>query len=213
MKENRLQFITHCNERFTHLESAQMALKGGCKWIQLRMKEANDSEWLNIGKKVGQLCKLYGATYILDDRVDLVKPLNADGVHLGKNDLPIDKARIYLGEKYIIGGTANTLTDIIMQAERGANYIGCGPFRFTTTKANLSPLLGLEGYKSIIKEMKRIGLHIPIYAIGGIERNDIPSIMGTGMTGIAMSGTILRATNPEEETNLILKELENSLKY
>ena len=108
-----LQFITHKNKRFGYLEGAMLALKGGCKWVQLRMKEASDSDFLALGKKISTLCKAYGATFIVDDRVEMVKYLNADGVHLGKNDMPIEEARSILSsDKIIIGGTANTFDDI-----------------------------------------------------------------------------------------------------
>ncbi len=86
----------------------------------------------------------------------------------------------------------------------GADYIGCGPFRFTTTKKDLSPVLGLEGYRSIILQMKEANIHLPIVAIGGITLEDIPSIMETGITGIALSGTILRAKDPVAETKRIM---------
>jgi thiamine-phosphate pyrophosphorylase len=96
-----------------------------------------------------------------------------------------------------------------MHYEAGADYIGCGPFRFTTTKKNLSPVLGLEGYREIVRKMKMEGIDLPIVAIGGIEKEDIPSLMGTGITGIALSGSILRAEHPKEEMNEIIKTVES----
>ena len=140
-------------------------------------------------------------------RVELVRKLKADGVHLGKNDMPIAEARKILGKDFLIGGTANTFDDVQAHYEAGADYIGCGPFRFTTTKEKLSPILGLEGYRSIVQQMKAEGIHLPIVAIGGITLEDIPAIMQTGVTGIALSGTILRAANPVEETKKIVSQL------
>ena len=199
-----LQFITHYTEQYTYAESARMALEGGCRWIQLRMKNASREEWLQTGAEVEALCRRYGATFIIDDHVDIVKILNADGVHLGKNDMPIDEARRILGPGHIIGGTANTIEDVEMHARRGADYIGCGPYRFTTTKERLAPVLGTEGYRKIMAGMKSRGLRLPVVAIGGITRNDIPQLLQTGIDGIALSGTILRAADPAEETRLIL---------
>lgn len=199
-----LQFITHYTEQYTYAESARMALEGGCRWIQLRMKNASREEWLQTGAEVEALCRRYGATFIIDDHVDMVKILNADGVHLGKNDMPIDEARRILGPGHIIGGTANTIEDVEMHARRGADYIGCGPYRFTTTKERLAPVLGTEGYRKIMAGMKSRGLRLPVVAIGGITRNDIPQLLQTGIDGIALSGTILRAADPVEETRLIL---------
>ena len=109
-----------------------------------------------------------------------------------------------LGSSFIIGGTANTFEDVKAHHEASANYIGCGPFRFTTTKKNLSPVLGLDGYRHIVKQMKDANIQLPIVAIGGITAEDIPAIMQTGVTGIALSGTILHAENPIEEMKKII---------
>ena len=199
-----LQFITHYTDQYTYYDSARMALQGGCRWIQLRMKDAPIDAIRTEALRIQKLCREYHSLFIIDDHVKLVKELKADGVHLGKNDMPIAEARQLLGEGFIIGGTANTFEDVKMHYEAGADYIGCGPFRFTTTKKNLSPILGLEGYRSIVSQMKEAGIHLPIVAIGGITFEDIPSIMATGVTGIALSGTILRADNPIEETRRII---------
>ncbi len=150
-----------------------------------------------------------GATFIIDDRVELVRELGADGVHLGLKDMPIADARRILGDRFIIGGTANTFDDVKSHWEAGADYIGCGPFRFTTTKKNLSPILGLEGYRNIMSQMKEHGIEIPLVAIGGIEASDIPAIMETGVSGIALSGTVLRDENPAEKMKQIIKILQN----
>ncbi|MCQ2251763.1 MAG: thiamine phosphate synthase [Bacteroidales bacterium] len=202
-----IQFIMHHNERFSYLDSARLALEGGCKWIQLRMKEASDAEIVACGKEVSALCKKYGATFIIDDHVELVREIGADGVHLGKNDMPINEARKIMGEKFIIGGTANTYADVENHYRNGANYIGCGPFRFTTTKKNLSPILGLDGYSDVVSQMKKNGIDIPIVAIGGITEADIPAVMATGVTGIALSGEVLNAADPVAKMKTILKLL------
>ena len=199
-----VQFITHYTERHSYLDSARMALEGGCRWIQLRMKESPTAEVEAVARKVQRLCKEHEAIFIIDDYVDLAKKLEADGVHLGKNDMPVAEARRTLGEGFLIGGTANTFEDIQAHCRNGADYIGCGPFRHTTTKKNLSPILGLEGYAGIIRRMEEEGISLPVVAIGGITRTDIPAILQTGVTGIALSGTILRADNPVEETRRIL---------
>ena len=133
----------------------------------------------------------------------------ADGVHLGKNDMPVDEARKMLGRNRIIGGTANTFEDVERLSRQGADYIGCGPFRFTTTKKNLSPVLGLEGYRSITAQMKAHDILLPIVAIGGILHQDIPAIMQTGVTGIAVSGAVLNAENPVEEMRLFISAMDN----
>lgn len=206
-----IQFITHYTEQYDYLDSVRLALAGGCRWVQLRIKDISDAELKPIALEAQQLCREASATFIIDDHVELVKEIHADGVHLGLHDMPIAEARQLLGPDYIIGGTANTFADVAHHYQAGANYIGCGPFRYTTTKKNLSPILGLEGYEAIVKQMKEQHIDLPIVAIGGITAEDIPSIMQTGVTGIALSGTVLRAKDPiSEMQNLIrLTQLTN----
>ena len=200
-----VQFITHYTERYSYLDSVRIALEGGCRWIQLRMKEASIKEILPIAQKAMNLCRKYDATFIIDDCVELAKQIGADGVHLGKNDMPIAEARKILGKDFIIGGTANTFEDVQMLHQAGADYIGCGPFRFTTTKKNLSPIIGLEGYQQIISLMKENNISLPLIAIGGITKEDLPSLMQTVISGVALSGSILRAENPIEEMKEIIQ--------
>lgn len=199
MKMEKVQFISHHTEKYSYADSVRLALEGGCKWIQLRMKDASEDEILETASQVRKMCDRYEAVFILDDHVRLVEQTGADGVHLGKNDMPVDEARRLLGNGKIIGGTANTLDDIIMHCSRGADYIGCGPFRFTTTKKNLAPVLGLEGYKEIMEGLGKAGIKMPVAAIGGITVEDIPAIMATGINGIAISGSVLKADDPVEE--------------
>lgn len=201
------QYISHYTPSIVYVDGIRMALEGGCKWVQLRMKDAPEEEVLACAKEALPLCRQHGAKFILDDHVELVETAGADGVHLGKNDMPVDEARKILGPDKIIGGTANTIDDIIRLHRQGADYIGCGPFRFTTTKKKLSPVLGLEGYRDIVLKMRENGIDLPIVAIGGITVDDIPSIMGTGVTGIALSGAILNAEDPKSMTESILETL------
>lgn len=200
----QVQFITHENDRFSYVDGARMALDGGCRWIQLRMKDATDDEVREAAAVIQPLCREHDAVFLLDDRVELAKELKADGVHLGRNDMPVSEARRVLGEEFIIGGTANTFEDVERLWREGADYIGCGPFRFTTTKANLSPVLGLDGYRDIITRMAAAGIDLPVVAIGGILYDDIPAVMSTGVHGIALSGAVLDAENPVEEMRRIV---------
>ena len=200
-----IQFITHETETVGYVEGARMALEGGCRWIQLRMKDASDDEVREAAAEIQPMCKAHDAIFLLDDRVELAKELKADGVHLGKNDMPVDEARRVLGEEFIIGGTANTFEDIERLARQGADYIGCGPFRFTTTKKNLAPVIGIEGYRDIIEKMEAAGIDLPVVSIGGITADDIDDILATGVRGIAVSGTVRRAENPVEEMKQIIQ--------
>lgn len=206
----RLQFITNGSSAEQHLKGAEAALRGGCRWVQLRMKDATPEEIVETGRKLRRLADLHAhAIFILDDHAELVAETGADGVHLGKNDMSPEEARKILGPEKIIGSTANRLDDIRLAARRGADYIGLGPFRFTTTKKNLSPVLGLEGYRSILAGCSREGISLPVVAIGGITLSDIPAIIATGSAGVAVSGAILNASSPEAETGKWIQRLEN----
>lgn len=199
-----LQFITHETEQFSYREGAFMALEAGCKWIQLRMKDVAIETVRQLAEELKKACENHHALLIIDDYVEVAREVKADGVHLGKNDMPIEEARKLLGEGFIIGGTANTFEDVKRHYEAGADYLGIGPFRFTTTKKNLSPVLGLEGYRNIKQQMIEAGIILPAVAIGGITVEDIPAILATGIEGIAMSGAILQAHDPAAEIKRIL---------
>lgn len=198
-----LQFITHRTERYDEIAGTRAVLAGGCRWVQLRMKDASDEEYLRVGREVARLCRAAGAVFLLDDRVHLVRELDADGVHLGKHDMPVDEARRLLGTECRIGATANTFADIERAAALGADYIGLGPYRFTETKRNLSPVLGLEGYRSIAAQCRAAGISLPTVAIGGIGAADVAALLAAGVDGIALSGALLRADDPAAETQKI----------
>lgn len=203
-----LQFITHTNNNYaTPTEGAAQALRGGCRWIQLRMKGVAESEVEAEGRKLRALCDAYGAKLILDDHVSLVRHIGADGVHLGKQDMPVGEARALLGPGVIIGATANSFEDIERAVAAGADYIGLGPYRFTTTKERLSPTLGLEGYRRIMERMREAGITVPVVAIGGILVDDVAALIEAGVSGVAVSGAILNAENPIEETKRFIDRL------
>jgi thiamine-phosphate pyrophosphorylase len=168
------------------------------------MKDASIDEMRPIAIEAQRLCKEASATFIIDDNVALVKEIGADGVHLGKKDMPVDEARHILGDGFIIGGTANTFEDVKGLYLSDADYVGCGPFRFTTTKKGLSPILGLDGYRFIVSRMREEDIDIPVVAIGGITAEDIPKILDTGISGIALSGTVLRSDEPVEEMRKLI---------
>ena len=207
-KNARVQFITHETPQCSTLDGAQMALEGGCRWIQLRMKGADRSTMEATARQLRKMCTDYSATFIIDDEVELALHTGADGVHLGLNDMPIRQARELLGEDFIIGGTANSFCDVQRHYIQGADYIGCGPYRYTTTKANLAPLLGLEGYSRMMHKVRNAGIPLPLVAIGGIGFEDIPALMQTGISGIALSGSILRAADPVREMRRVVSCVE-----
>jgi thiamine-phosphate pyrophosphorylase len=205
--KTKLQYISQGSTIAEQLKNIQEVLENGCEWIQLRFKNQTDTSCLELSKKVQFLCKEHKAILIINDNVSLAQEIDADGVHLGLLDMRIKDARIILGEKKIIGGTANTFEDIQNHIENGCDYVGLGPFRFTTTKENLSPILGLEGYQSITQKMKTYQLNIPVYAIGGITLSDIEELMKIGIQGVALSGIISRNTSKKEIITQINEKL------
>lgn len=207
-----LQFITHPSDRYTIAEEVQMVLEGGCRWIQLRLKDATDEEFRQTALEIIPMCKEHEAFLVFDDRVELAMEMSVHGVHLGKFDMNPLVARETMGAEAIIGCTANTATDIKVFKGKDVDYIGLGPFRFTTTKSKLSPVLGLEGYADIIREIRAAEIELPVVAIGGITIDDIDDIMATGVNGVAMSGAIINAPDPVDYTRAVLAKLYGSKK-
>ncbi len=197
---NKLQYISQGNSIKEQLYNIHQALDNGCDWIQLRYKNATSEDLFDIADSVKLLCDAYTATFIVNDNVHLAKQIDADGVHLGLHDMRVTDARLILGVSKIIGGTANTFEEVLQRVNEKCDYIGLGPLRFTSTKENLSPVLGLEGYQNILQKTKQQNITTPIYAIGGIQLNDVKKLMVCGVHGIAVSGLI---TSHEEQNKLI----------
>ncbi|MEM1326315.1 MAG: thiamine phosphate synthase [Bacteroidota bacterium] len=193
---SKIQYIGAASAQHTQLENIQAALIAGANWIQLRLKNKTTDEVRRTALSVREMCRQHNAQFLLNDFVDIAKEVQADGVHLGQNDMSTTHARQLLGENAIIGGTANTWEQIVAYAAAEAvDYIGLGPFRFTKTKEKLSPVLGLKGYREIVQQCRVHDIQLPIIAIGGIQLTDIESIMTTGVHGIAVSGLITYAEN------------------
>lgn len=210
------QFITSNSDRETALLEAESLLKGGGRWIQLRLKERPETEIIETGRALLPLIRSYGGTLIVNDHPHLAKAIGADGVHMGKNDLTTEEARAILGPEAIIGRTANTPEDVARLCTEAIDYIGLGPYRWTSTKKNLSPILGLNGYSLILDRMKAEGVKLkPIVAIGGITPEDIP-LLGTlaekGLTGVAISSAISAAVDIENAARQFKTEIDRCFK-
>ena len=186
-----IQYITRDDALYTHAEQALLMFRNGIKWVQIRMKNTDDEAIIQQANLALEYADQYGGKLIINDSVTICKMVRSHGIHLGLKDIPVSEARKELGKDVIIGGTANTLKDILYQAKQGCDYIGLGPFRFTDTKKNLSPVIGLEGYKNMKEELKERSFDIPITAVGGIRMEDIPSILSAGINGVAISGALL----------------------
>ena len=204
---NKLQYISQGDTIKEQLYNIQHALDSGCDWIQLRFKSQKAKKSFALAEAVHFLCEEYLANFIINDDVHLAEQMAADGVHLGLSDMSILEARAILGKTKIIGATANTLEDVTNHINNGCDYIGLGPFQFTKTKDNLSPILGLDGYRSILDQLNSTQKETPIYAIGGITLENVDALMATGIHGIAVSGIITQS----EHKNKIITALNEKL--
>ena len=194
----KLQYISQGETVEKQLYNIHQALDAGCDWIQMRFKNQTPEKRFVLAEAVKILCEEYLANFIVNDDVLLAREIAADGVHLGLTDMTILEARSILGNGKIIGATANTFEDVLFQSKNGCDYIGLGPYQFTETKKKLSPILGTEGYVSILNKMKTENILTPVYAIGGITLKNIESLVKTGIYGIAVSGMITKSLQKEK---------------
>jgi thiamine-phosphate pyrophosphorylase len=204
----KLHYISQQPENGSHLSAIKRALEAGCKWVQLRVKDHPAATVLQYAMEANELCKLYDAKLVINDYPEIAVQSGAYGLHLGLQDMPVAQARSIVGGQMIIGGTANTFKDIEQRAAEGAGYIGLGPFRFTATKQKLSPVLGLQGYEAIMRQVCAANIQIPVIAIGGILPGDVIAIMQTGVYGIAMSGAITYAADAAQTVKNIYGQLD-----
>ena len=203
-----LQYITNTQSSVPVADQIRAVVRGGCKWVQIRMKDASDDEIRAVVEEIKPLCIEQDVFLILNDRVELAKELNVGGVHLGKTDMLPGKARALLGPAAVIGVTANTFEDIVAVRSLDIDYIGMGPFAQTTTKKNLAPILGLDGVRNLCKEMLDNEINIAHVAVGGIKLADVAPLMEAGANGIAVSGAIAFAPDIEAATRDFIKALQ-----
>ncbi len=208
MRSLPLMLVTNASTVETTVAQALEALKGGCSWVQVRMKDAATEQRVQAAQTIMQ--RHPAATVLIDDDVEAVRLSGAAGVHLGKTDMPTEQARSILGPQTIIGRTCNTLADVEQFATPEVDYLGVGPFRHTLTKKNLAPILGVEGYRGLLEAMKERGIHTPIVAIGGIVEQDVKELIPLGVAGIAVSGTITSAPSPSEATGRLFAALRSA---
>lgn len=202
MKLPKLHYISQGIDPEAHLEAIQNACTAGAELVQLRLKELEEGIILKTAEEARKITSHFQTRLIINDHYKIAKKVKADGVHLGKTDTCPVVARDYLGKWYAIGGTANTLEDCEILIKKKVDYIGLGPYRYTVTKENLSPVLGIEGYRRIIKALNT---DTPLLAIGGITIADVPELLSTGIHGVAVSGEITKNFNRIGEFNRILK--------
>lgn len=196
---SRLYLVTSPAENL--LATVEAALKGGLTLVQYRDKTADDTLRLEQATKLRQLCHAYGALFIINDRVDLALAVDADGVHLGQQDMPIDMARQLLGPQRLIGRSTTNSEEMQKAVLEGADYIGVGPVYETPTKANKAAA-GLEYVKYAAQNSS-----IPWFAIGGIDANNINDVIDAGAERIAVVRALIQAEQPTLVTQYFLSQL------
>ena len=175
------------------------AIKGGVKIVQLREKNISTKDFYEKALKVKEICKNYGALFIINDRLDIAQAVGADGVHLGQSDMPIEEARKILKDKFLIGATARNIEEAKRAELLGADYIGSGAIFGTSTKDNAKKL-EMEELKKIVASVK-----IPVFAIGGININNVGSLKNIGLQGICAVSGILSEKNCKKAVDIMLK--------
>lgn len=197
----KLHYITQYIPNFTHLDQAQKACEAGAKWIQYRSLGKTDDALLADINAIAAVCDDWGTTLIVTDHIHLNGKADIQGFHIEDLNADFIALRKKVGDDITLGGSANTIENIIRMANEGADYIGFGPFSTSETKPNAYPILGLEGYKNAAKKLKELNLNLPILAVGGIKIYDVEALMQTGIYGIAVSGAINFADDLNEAYN------------
>lgn len=194
----KLHFITHDIPQHPHIAQAQLACEAGAKWIQYRCLSKTDAELLADLNIIGEICDDWGATLMVTNHIHLKGQADIQGFHIEDMDADFIALRKQIGEEYTLGGSANTVENLIRLAKEGADYAGFGPFKLTTTKPNNSPLLGVRGYSDAIERLTTAAIDLPILAVGGVTLQDVESLLATGVYGIAVSSAINDAENSYE---------------
>jgi thiamine-phosphate pyrophosphorylase len=203
-KIGRLHVLTDTvlQSRFSHLQLARLAIKGGVDTIQFRQKLGATREMIETARKLKQLCADNGVTFVVNDRIDVAIAAEADGVHLGQDDFPIPLARKLLGESRIIGGSAATLKEAQKCLAEGADYIGFGPVYPTASKEDAGPVAGIKLLKKAVEVIP-----LPIIAIGGISVKNTPEVIRAGAQGIAVISAVCCQEDPEQATRALSNAL------
>jgi len=186
----KFQYITHDIPHLSHIEQVQLACEAGAKWIQYRCLSKTDEELLQDINAIAEICDDWGTTLIVTDHVHLNGKADIQGFHIEDMDADFIALRKLVGNDITLGGSANTLKNLIRLASEGADYAGFGPYAPTETKPNDYPLLDLEGYQQAIRELEEKEIDLPVLAVGGIKIYDVEALMQTGVYGIAVSGAV-----------------------
>ncbi len=178
--------------RLPFFDMIEKALEGGVTVIQIREKKLSTKEFIEEALKIKEIAKRKGVPIIINDRVDIALAVDADGIHLGNDDMPVEMARKIMGKK-IIGASAHSVEEAMDKERKGANYIAVSPVFSTPTKPDAGTPLGLEGIRKIKEAVK-----IPVIAIGGINKNNVVEVIKSGADGVAVVSAIVCSEDPKK---------------
>lgn len=169
------------------------AIKGGATVIQMREKESSARDMIDLGKKLQKIAAPRGVPFIVNDRADVAFALNADGVHVGQDDMPLSVVRRILGKDKIIGVSARTVSQALEAQSQGADYIGAGDIFGTKSKPDAGEAIGIGTLSAIVK-----AVHTPVVGIGGISKENAAEVIKAGAAGLAVISAVVGAENPEK---------------
>lgn len=204
LSDKKLYLVTNSDQFESEdkfLDAIASALEGGVDILQLREKNMTANRILKLGKKIKQLCSQYDVTFIINDRVDIAAILEADGVHLGQDDLDVKSARDILGTNAIVGVSTHAPEQALKAVEEGADYIGVGPVFATPTKQGRIPV-GLEYVKWASENIS-----IPAFAIGGIDLQNVTEVLDFGIKKVAVVRAIINAESPQKAAEEFIKQI------
>ena len=182
------------------LDIVQAAVNGGATIVQLREKECSTLEFIQQALSIKEFLKIHNVPLIINDRLDVAQAIEADGVHLGQTDMPLETAKGILGDTMIIGISAECLADAITAEEGGADYLGVSPIYATPTKTDTAPALGLEGLREIRKAVR-----LPLVGIGGLNKGNAADVIRYGADGVAVVSAIVAADDPEDAARELMQ--------
>lgn len=191
----------------SHLEVIRAAIAGGATVVQYREKTATTRQMIEEARALRELTRQAGIPFIVNDRVDIALAVDADGVHVGQDDMPAPLARKLMGPGKIVGVSVDNLEQALQAERDGADYVGAGPIFATATKPDAAPPIGLEGLAEICR-----GVSIPVIAIGGINAENAGAVIAAGAAGVAVVSAVVAAPDVEAAARRLREAIDGARK-
>jgi thiamine-phosphate pyrophosphorylase len=200
----RLHVITDVvvQTRHSHEALAEMACLGGADVVQLRDKSLDRDAFARVARRVAAICRTHDVAFIVNDRVDVARDVEADGVHVGRTDASVSEARALLGDRTIIGTSAGSLDEALEAERSGVGYVGFGHVFATSSKVKSTPPVGLDALALVAARVR-----VPVIAIGGITETNARDVIAAGARGIAVIGAVCAADDPRAATERLKRLL------